>query len=150
MGEEDAVAVAINLQRDAGVMLSNLQILSQFVTSLQQMSTEMLDLGMGHVVSFGGGRDSVFGTAGCPVYSRDGIMASSVGSGASRACAGFILQCVHELSVQFPGGAGVLREVPDYILVLAEGHSSVASDRCSDFMNDCENCYELTLLRLVG
>ena len=45
MGEEDAVAAAINLQRDAGVMLSNLQILSQFVTSLHWMSTEMLDLG---------------------------------------------------------------------------------------------------------
>ena len=73
-------------------------LLSQFVTSLQRMSTEMLDLGMGHVVSFGGGRDAVFGTAGaagCPVYDRDGIMASSVGSGRSRACAGFILQCVH-------------------------------------------------------
>ena len=50
MGEEDAVVAAINLQRDAGVILSNLQILSQFVTSLQRMSTEMLDLGMGHVV----------------------------------------------------------------------------------------------------
>ena len=48
MGEEDDVAAAINLQRDAGVMLSNLQILSQFVASLQRMSTEMLDLG--HVV----------------------------------------------------------------------------------------------------
>ena len=36
MGEEDAVAAAVNLQRDAGVMLSNLQILSQFVISLQQ------------------------------------------------------------------------------------------------------------------
>ena len=51
MGEEDAVTAAINLQWDAGVMLSNLQILSQFVTSLQRMSTEMLDLGMGHVVT---------------------------------------------------------------------------------------------------
>ena len=50
MGEEDAVAAAINLQRDAGVMLSNLQILSQFATSLHRMSTEMLILGMGHVV----------------------------------------------------------------------------------------------------
>ena len=38
------MAAAINLQRDAGVMLSNLQILSQFVTSLHRMSTEMLNL----------------------------------------------------------------------------------------------------------
>ena len=50
LGEEDAVVAAINLQRDARVMLSNLQILSQFVTSLHRMSTEMLNLGMGHVV----------------------------------------------------------------------------------------------------
>ena len=35
MDAEDAVAAAVNLQRDAGLMLSNLQILSQFVTSLQ-------------------------------------------------------------------------------------------------------------------
>ena len=31
-------------------MLSNLHILSQFVNSLQRMSTDMLDLALGHVV----------------------------------------------------------------------------------------------------
>ena len=41
---------AVNLQRDAGLMLSNLQILSQFVTSMHRMSTKMMTLGMGHVV----------------------------------------------------------------------------------------------------
>ena len=85
MGEEDAVAAAMNLQRDSGVMLSNLQILSQFVTSLQRMLTEMLDLGLGHVgIPFTGGRSSVSGAAGASggtVYGRDGIMASSDGSG---------------------------------------------------------------------
>ena len=50
LGEEDALAAAINLQWDAGVMLSNLQVLEQFVTSLHQMSSEMLNLGMGRVV----------------------------------------------------------------------------------------------------
>ena len=50
MDMEDAVAAAGILQRDAGLMLSNLQILSQFVTSLQRMSTEMLDLTLGHIV----------------------------------------------------------------------------------------------------
>ena len=50
LGEEDAVAAAINLQRDAGVMLSNLHIPSQFVTSLHWLSSEMLNLGMGGVV----------------------------------------------------------------------------------------------------
>ena len=31
LGEEQAMAAAVNLQRDAGIMLSNLQIMSQFV-----------------------------------------------------------------------------------------------------------------------
>ena len=50
LGEEQAMAAAVYLQRDAGIMLSNLQILSQFVTSLHQMSSEMLSIGMGRVV----------------------------------------------------------------------------------------------------
>ena len=37
MDREDAVAAAINLQCDAGMMSSNLQILGQFVTSLQRI-----------------------------------------------------------------------------------------------------------------
>ena len=38
LGEEQAMAAAVNLQRDAGIMLSNIQILSQFATSLHHMS----------------------------------------------------------------------------------------------------------------
>ena len=50
LGEECAMAVAVNLQRDAGLMMSNLQILSQFVTSLHRMSSEMMSIGIGSVV----------------------------------------------------------------------------------------------------
>ena len=50
LGEEQAMAAAVNLQRDAGIMLSNLQILSQFATSLHCMSSEMMVLGIGQVV----------------------------------------------------------------------------------------------------
>ena len=50
LDSEDAVGAAINLQRDAGLMSSNLQILCQFVTSLQHMSSEVLSLAMGQVV----------------------------------------------------------------------------------------------------
>ena len=46
LGEEDDLAVAVNLHRDAGLMLLNLQILSQFVTSMQRMPTEMMTLGI--------------------------------------------------------------------------------------------------------
>ena len=50
LGEEQAMVAAVNLQRDAGIMLSNLQIISQFVTSLHRMSSEMMSIGMGRVV----------------------------------------------------------------------------------------------------
>ena len=50
MDREDAVAAAINLQRDAGMMSSNLQILGQFVTSLQRMFSEVLSLAVRQVV----------------------------------------------------------------------------------------------------
>ena len=44
------MAAAVNLQRDAGLMMSNIQILSQFVTALHRMSSEMMSIGVGHVV----------------------------------------------------------------------------------------------------
>ena len=50
LGEEQAMAAAVNLQRDAGIMLSNLQILSQFATSMHRMSSEMMVLGIGQMV----------------------------------------------------------------------------------------------------
>ena len=40
----------VNLQREAGLMMSNLQILSQFITSLHRMSSEMMSIGIGCVV----------------------------------------------------------------------------------------------------
>ena len=50
LGQESAMAAAVNLQRDAGFMMSNLQILGQFVTSLHRMSAEILSIGVDHVV----------------------------------------------------------------------------------------------------
>ena len=47
MDWEDAVAVALRLQHDAGLMTSNLQVLGQFVTSLNRMSSEVLCLAIG-------------------------------------------------------------------------------------------------------
>ena len=44
------MAAAVNLQRDAGLMMSNLQILAQFVTALHRMSSKMMSIGVGHVV----------------------------------------------------------------------------------------------------
>ena len=47
LGKKQAMAAAINLQRDAGVMLSNLQILSQFAMAMNRMSFSMMALGLG-------------------------------------------------------------------------------------------------------
>ena len=47
MDREDAVAVALWLQHDVGLMTSNLQVLGQFVTSLNHMSSEVLCLALG-------------------------------------------------------------------------------------------------------
>ena len=50
LGKEQVMAAAVNLQRDAGIMLSNLQILSQFATSLHRMSSEIMVLGIGQTM----------------------------------------------------------------------------------------------------
>ena len=50
LGQESAMAAAVNLQRDAGFLMSNLQILGEFVTLLHRMSAEMLSIGVDHVV----------------------------------------------------------------------------------------------------
>ena len=47
LGKEQAMAASINLQRDAGVILSNLQILSQFAMAMNRMSFSMMALGLG-------------------------------------------------------------------------------------------------------
>ena len=50
LGGECAMAAAVNLQRDAGLMMSNLQVLGQFVTALHRLSSEMMSIGVNHVV----------------------------------------------------------------------------------------------------
>ena len=47
LGKEQAMVAAVNLQWDAGVLLSNLQILSQFAMAMNRMSFSMMALGLG-------------------------------------------------------------------------------------------------------
>ena len=47
MDRDNAVAAALQLQHDAGLMTSNLQVLGQFVTSLNHMSSEVMRLAFG-------------------------------------------------------------------------------------------------------
>ena len=44
MTRQDAMVAALQLQHDAGLMASNLQVLGQYVTSLNRMSTEVMCL----------------------------------------------------------------------------------------------------------
>ena len=47
MDREQAVSAALHLQHDAGLMMSNLQVLDQFVTLLNRMSSELMRLAFG-------------------------------------------------------------------------------------------------------
>ena len=47
MNRQDVMAATLQLQRDAGIMASKLQVLDQYVMSLNQMSSEVLHLAFG-------------------------------------------------------------------------------------------------------
>ena len=48
MGRDRAMSAALQLQHDAGLILSNLQVLGQFVTSLNRMSSEVMRVAFTH------------------------------------------------------------------------------------------------------
>ena len=50
MEQEEAVTAALQLQHDAGLITSSLQVLGQFVTSLNRMSSEVMRLAFGKEV----------------------------------------------------------------------------------------------------
>ena len=50
MDRQDILAAALELQRDAGLMASNLSVLNQYVISLHRMSTEVLQLVFGQEI----------------------------------------------------------------------------------------------------
>ena len=47
MTRDQAISAALQLQRDAGLIMSNLQVLEQFVTSLNQISSKVMCLVFG-------------------------------------------------------------------------------------------------------
>ena len=48
MTRDQAISAALQLQRGAGLIMSNLQVFGQFVTSLNRMSSEVMRLALGH------------------------------------------------------------------------------------------------------
>ena len=101
LGEECAMAAAVNLQQDAGLMMSNLQILAQFVTDVT------LDV-VGNneywrrscSVSCRRSSDVIHdseGTASGQIHGSNGPVAPSFGSGCSRPSADIVLKILHEM-----------------------------------------------------
>ena len=50
MDRQDILAAVLELQRDAGLMASNLSVINHYVTSLHRMSTEVLHLVFGQEI----------------------------------------------------------------------------------------------------
>ena len=100
LGKEQAMTAAINLQRDAGVMLSNLQILSQFAMAMNRMSFSMMTLGLGQSLF---PRVEVDDSGGI-IYVGHGVVAPSDGSGCSWASTSFVLPLMYELQILLSGG----------------------------------------------
>ena len=48
MGRDRAMSAALQLQHDVGLILSNLQVIGQFVTSLNRMSSEVMRVAFAH------------------------------------------------------------------------------------------------------
>ena len=55
MGHEKTLVAALQLQHDTGLIMSNIQVLGQFVTSLNQMASEVMRVAFNlGAISFGG------------------------------------------------------------------------------------------------
>ena len=100
------MAVAVNLQRDAGVMLSNLQIL--FDMPMNRMSFSIMALGLSRsFVSESGDRclgSSTTRSLGGIIYVSDGVVAPSEQSKHSWTSASLVMSLLYELQILFSGG----------------------------------------------
>ena len=100
------MAAAINLQRDAGVMLSNLQILSQFAMAMNMMPFSMVTLGLSRSLFPKGRRlgSSTTRSSGGIVYVGDGVVAPSEQSKHSWTSTSLVMPLLYELQILLSGG----------------------------------------------
>ena len=116
LGEECAMAAAVNLQRDAVLMLSNLQIISQFIMSLHRMSSEMMSIGIGRVVFPANEIADLLTIPRAPWAAKYmaamGMWHPQTGPGDPvRASAHLAVYLLHEVSVLFSGGSATSGEI---------------------------------------
>ena len=89
MGKEREMVAAATLQRDTDVMLSNLQILSQFAMALNSMSFSMMALGLDRSLFPGAEVGASTGTTcatGGTIYVGHGVVAPSGESNCAETC----------------------------------------------------------------
>ena len=86
MNHDEAVSAALQLQHDAGLMMTNLQVLGQFVTSLNRMSSEVMRL------TFGQEQYPADAMQDGPLHDGYEVVAADWWPGRSRASADIVLQ----------------------------------------------------------
>ena len=107
LGKEQVMAAAINLQRDAGVMLSNLQILSQFAMAMNRMSFSMMAFGLGQSLF---PRVEVDDLSPAPRAAQAASYMSAMGlwrpqMGPGAIGTSFVLPLMYELQILLSGGS---------------------------------------------
>ena len=105
MGRVRTLSAALQLQHDAGLILSNLQVLGQFVTSLNQMSSEVMHVAFAHepfpteAVQFVAPSQSMTGGA---LHGGHGCVVSTIYSGDTWTFAVVVMQHVRDMFGLFP------------------------------------------------
>ena len=101
MGRDRTLAAALQLQHDAGLILSNLQILGQFVTSLNRMSSEFMRVALRPGAASDRG-STVCGvvspcSTGGALHGGHGLVGSTVYAGDTWTSAVVVMQRVHDV-----------------------------------------------------
>ena len=127
LGKEGAMAAAVTLQRDAGVMLSNLQTLFQFDMALNRMSFSMMALGLVRSLF---PRAEVDALAPAPRAHRAASYMSAMGLWHPQrnptvpgSCSSLVMPLVYELQILLSGGPAP-SGVNIILLGLMLGHTS--------------------------
>ena len=93
---EEAVTAALQLQHDAGLITSNLQVLGQFVTSLNRMLSEVMRLAFGKEVF---PSDAVQAVSSAPRVHRAAHYLSAMGLWRRRVARALPGQCRSHLAI---------------------------------------------------
>ena len=101
MGREKTLSVALQLQHDAGLILSNVQVLQQLVTALNGASSGVI-VGCPWPPAVSDRRDATRDVIlpsppGGPLHDSNGFMAPTSRAGNTRTSAGGDVQCLHVL-----------------------------------------------------